>query len=602
MVHQKNLSTLTTQQREWEIQIAEESLAGLERQRVATEARREYVQGQIDTDLIDGESVQLSTRELASEVQLSAAAVSYIAGSLGTLVQGGSPFALTYGGIQLKEGPAHAVAAMQAVSQSLDIISGVAGMQAGFERRREGWRHQRDQLVHELAVLDRNLVAARKRVDLARRSLVVHEEGIAQIDEVLAVMDNRFTGRGLYTYLAQTLGRLYREAYLGALGMARLAQAAYRFERGGDAPTVLSASHWEPGKAGLLAGERLLIELQHLERRFLETNHRDLEIDQPVSLSQLDAAALVRLRQTGACEFTIPEQAFDVAYPGHWRRRLRAVRLTIPCVTPSYTNVSATLTLLGSQVRPTPTGALETVPLSYGTTIATSTAQADGGVFELSFRDERYLPFEGQGAVSTWRLELPSTICAFDYQSITDVVISLAYSARPDADRRKVLEATNGAAGSLLEHYQDNPTLQVVSLRQDLGASFLRLLRAAPGTPVGFQLDEDKLPAVYRRRTIAVHTGTPPLPSGIALRLAPGLQPGSEARLAIDGAVAGELREHDSLPGLWLASVAWPATMSWTQHHTVAVTNAGSLGGEDTLDPDKVLDVLLVLPIKLAAQ
>ena len=69
-------------------------------------------------------------------------------------------------------------------AQALDLLGASAGFEAGFARRREGWRHQRDQVVHELAVLDRNLVAARKRVDLARRSLVVHEESIAQIDGV----------------------------------------------------------------------------------------------------------------------------------------------------------------------------------------------------------------------------------------------------------------------------------------------------------------------------------------------------------------------------------------------------------------------------------
>jgi Tc toxin complex TcA C-terminal TcB-binding domain len=32
--------------------------------------------------------------------------------------------------------------------------------------------------------------------------------------------------------------------------------------------------------------------------------------------------------------------------------------------------------------------------------IATSSAQNDSGMFELNFRDERYLPFEGAGAIS----------------------------------------------------------------------------------------------------------------------------------------------------------------------------------------------------------
>jgi hypothetical protein len=38
--------------------------------------------------------------------------------------------------------------------------------------------------------------------------------------------------------------------------------------------------------------------------------------------------------------------------------------------------------------------------------IATSSGQSDSGMFELNFRDERYLPFEYLGAASRWRIEL----------------------------------------------------------------------------------------------------------------------------------------------------------------------------------------------------
>ena len=49
------------------------------------------------------------------------------------------------------------------------------------------------------------------------------------------------------------------------------------------------------------------------------------------------------------------------------------------------------------------------------TSIAVSTGQNDSGVFELNFRDERYIPFEGAGAISKWRIELPGTFREFDY-------------------------------------------------------------------------------------------------------------------------------------------------------------------------------------------
>jgi hypothetical protein len=35
--------------------------------------------------------------------------------------------------------------------------------------------------------------------------------------------------------------------------------------------------------------------------------------------------------------------------------------------------------------------------------IATSHAQNDSGMFELNFRDDRFLPFEGAGVISRWR-------------------------------------------------------------------------------------------------------------------------------------------------------------------------------------------------------
>ena len=43
--------------------------------------------------------------------------------------------------------------------------------------------------------------------------------------------------------------------------------------------------------------------------------------------------------------------------------------------------------------------------------IATSSGEQDAGLFELRFGDDRYLPFEGGGIVSRWRLELHTGRC-----------------------------------------------------------------------------------------------------------------------------------------------------------------------------------------------
>jgi hypothetical protein len=55
--------------------------------------------------------------------------------------------------------------------------------------------------------------------------------------------------------------------------------------------------------------------------------------------------------------------------------------------------------------------------------MVTSTAQNDSGLFELNLRDERRLPFEGAGAISNWRTELPNGVPQFDPETISDVVV-----------------------------------------------------------------------------------------------------------------------------------------------------------------------------------
>jgi hypothetical protein len=62
--------------------------------------------------------------------------------------------------------------------------------------------------------------------------------------------------------------------------------------------------------------------------------------------------------------------------------------------------------------------------------IVTSSGNTDSGLFELQLRDERFLPFEGHGVISRWRLELPACFKQFDYATISDVVIHLRYTAR----------------------------------------------------------------------------------------------------------------------------------------------------------------------------
>jgi len=138
----------------------------------------------------------------------------------------------------------------------------------------------------------------------------------------------------------------------------------------------------------------------------------------------------------------VPEWLFDLDNPGHYMRRVKNVSLSIPAVTGPYTSVSCTLSLRKISLRKSPLlkdgeyarqGSEDDRFVDYfGTiqSIVTSSGNNDSGMFETSLRDERFLPFEGAGAESTWKLELPATFRQFDYNTISDVILHVRYTAR----------------------------------------------------------------------------------------------------------------------------------------------------------------------------
>jgi hypothetical protein len=79
-------------------------------------------------------------------------------------------------------------------------------------------------------------------------------------------------------------------------------------------------------------------------------------------------------------------------------------------------------------------------PLGLGA----STWQNDSGLFELSFRDERYLPFEYRGAVGRFRIELPQEDNRFALDALADVVLRVDFTARRGGEALR--EAARAAA------------------------------------------------------------------------------------------------------------------------------------------------------------
>ncbi|MBO3752606.1 hypothetical protein J5X84_41700 [Streptosporangiaceae bacterium NEAU-GS5] len=499
----------------------------------------------------------------------------------------GNTFTLIGGGFQVASGIAHMVpdfstewfnekvtfggthvgSALGAVGQFFSMLAGNASFQGtrsaivgGHQRRYDDWVLQSNLAAREIEDIDRQLITAEIRVDLARHALDNHRTQLENARRTEDYLLRKFTSHELYQWMCERLGQAHSAAFQQAYELAKTAERALARELGIPVPGIVRYGSWDNLRQGLLAGDLLTADLRRLEAAYLNGDERELEITKHVALSELNAVELLRLRQTGTCEFDIPETAFDMDFPGHYFRRIRTVSVSVPCVVGPYRSAAGTLTLLSSRTR------VSAVPRPYPETddsrftrepggaqsIATSSGQNDAGLFELDFRDERYLPFERSGAISRWRFELPADFRPFDYHTISDLVLHLRYTAR-DGGQALAAAATANLRGLLASAAQTGALVRTISLRRQHPSQWQRL-RDSPGTAQNITIDESELPYPLRGKGLVIwqlalfvqHQGVADNPALVTLRCPQRDQ--ADAVVAVD--VQLQLEEPAAIEGL----------------------------------------------------
>jgi hypothetical protein len=219
-------------------------------------------------------------------------------------------------------------------------MSAISHTVAGFQRRWDDWKLQETLAKKELDQIEKQIVAATIREEIAEAELVNHDKQSENSKAIDDYLKGKFTSEQLFGWMQGQLASLYFQAYKLAYDAAKKAERAFRYELGLDESKFVQFGYWDSLKKGLLAGERLQNDLRRMEAAYLDKNRREFEITRHVSLAELSPAALIALREVGECEVDIPESLFDMDYPGHYMRRIKSVALTIPCVVGPYTNVN----------------------------------------------------------------------------------------------------------------------------------------------------------------------------------------------------------------------------------------------------------------------
>ncbi|MET3807139.1 hypothetical protein ABIB25_004161 [Nakamurella sp. UYEF19] len=487
-LHERTILNLTTQIKTGQLKETQDQHVAALSVQANVQNRIDYYRALLDAGLLAEEASESQTKRQIPVDRGHLAALHLQASLLYLIPQFGSPFAMTFGGRELGGSTSALAGRLDSFIQVDEEKSSAWAVNSGFQRREQDWQHQLNLAIQEKVQSDAGVAAALERTTYAERELSNHLKSIDQAAETDAFYKGKFTDLGLYTYLSRSLTTMHARAYEAALDLARQAQDAFTFEL--DDPTTFIQRSWDPEKAGLLSGERLHLQLLQLENAFLSGNTRRYEVSQSFPLAMIDPQALLALKQTGTCNFTLPEFLFDVTYPGQYKRVIKSARLTIPGIVGPYVNVGAKLTLAASKCRltanPAPTALVDVIrPPELTSSIATSTGLNDAGLFEMNFHDDRYLPFEGAGAVdSTWKLALPNVLRPFDYQSISDVILTLSYTAKDDDAFRETIEKNLIAQVKAYAAAPGPGLVRMFSLKRDFPDAFAKLISAGPFAPI----------------------------------------------------------------------------------------------------------------------
>ncbi|MDR4505818.1 MAG: neuraminidase-like domain-containing protein [Candidatus Scalindua sp.] len=439
-----------------QIREARETLDGIHESRAITEERFNYYKNIEKVN--KGEKEQLDQLGVAQNFQVAAqlaqigASVAFA--SVPTVEVGASgmgPHTTTLlGGTNIGH-------ALQAVSAGFSFLANkdtydasMASIDSGHDRRWDEWKLQEKLASKELLQIDKQIAAAEIRQSIAENELSNHEKQIENAGAVESHMKSKYTNKDLYSWMQGQISGIFFQTYQLAYDLAKKAERAYQFELGIDKSDFIQFGYWDNLKKGLLSGEKLYHALKRMESAYMDQNRRRYELTRHISLVMLKPLAVLELREKGSCEFDIPELLFDLDFPGQYMRRIKSVTVSIPCIIGPFTNVNAKLTLLKSRVRKKANAqtdyeytGLEDANFSHNPigiqSIATSSGQNDSGMFEFNFRDERLLPFEGAGGISSWRLELPGEFRQFNYDTISDVIVHLNYTAFEGGDVLKQL-------------------------------------------------------------------------------------------------------------------------------------------------------------------
>ncbi|MBO2451668.1 hypothetical protein J4573_31575 [Actinomadura barringtoniae] len=505
---ESEILTMTRDLRTTALQIAREELGQAQAALDAANGRVAYYQQQIANGLSALQEAQIAMMSTAIAAHFTSGIL-----KIGAAVASAAPqthigpfiLGISEGGDEIGESLRTGAEVSESFGEGFGMLGELLGIRADQQSQQQDWQLQLAMAQGDVKQITHQVQTAELQVVVAQRELDILERQIKQGAEVTAFLTGKFAGAELYGWMVGRLSGLYFQTYGLAYGTARAAERAYQFESG-DTRSFIQPTYWDSKRNGLMAAESLSLDLDRLAQAQSDGAVRDLEITKHVSLLALDPLAALALRNDGKCEFALPEELFDRDFPGHFRRQIRTVSVSFDTAD-GPVGVNATLTQLDSKtVMEADAKAVKylldpkgDMPASLrgdwrsSQQIALSDlvdGQDNNGLFELRYDDDRFVPFEGTGAVSRWRLEARRAP-----RDLVDVTITVKYTAQQGGD------AFATAVKGMLKPYATAAYFDVATEFADAWNEFL----TGDSAELYLPITEDELPGITGRQITGIY-------------------------------------------------------------------------------------------------
>lgn len=445
---------------------------GLEISRGAAKAKHAYLSRLIDVGRSPEEEAATALTWTANSAMLLSIPFQLSAAIVGASVP--TIYGMAVGGNKPEAPMINAAMGLHTVADASKMASDELLLQAGYNRRANEWAFDRGQTEWDLKLIEQQLTETNIELNAATIALAQYEQERTNLEEAYVSMTTGFTIIPVYNWLVARQQLIYGAAYDAVLSLCLSTEAAWRYEIGDyQREAFIKTSAWSDTYKGMLVGESLLLDLQQMENAYLLANERRLTIKKSFVLEQEGSATehtLTKSSSSGgslAYTFEFKARDFDRNYPGHYLRQIQHVSVSLELESGlqlddlcAILTQTGSTTLLVAEIE----GAKALYP-SAGTTspakdmpspksiarnprahqqIALSTQTSDDGmayatgnrVYQTLFHDGRYLPFEGTGAISEWKLEIMNnTVLAQNPSKLKKVTFNIVYSAKPGGEK-----------------------------------------------------------------------------------------------------------------------------------------------------------------------